>query len=93
MEGQKYYYFLCSIRISTNYFKVLQNDKINDKINELDYEILKQLKNNKYMTIPEIASSLAKSEITIHRHMDNLVKNNAIIRVGSRKTGYWKILI
>ena len=45
------------------------------------------------MTIPEIASSLAKSEITIHRHMDNLVKNNAIIRVGSRKTGYWKVLI
>ena len=69
------------------------DDKINDKINELDYEILKQLKLNKYMTIPEIASSLAKSEITIHRHMDNLVKNNAIIRVGSRKTGYWKVLI
>lgn len=68
------------------------DDKINDKINELDYEIIKQLKINKYMTIPEIASSLAKSEITIHRHMDNLVKNNAIIRVGSRKTGYWKVL-
>lgn len=47
---------------------------------------------NKYITIPELSKETNKSEHTIHRHLDILVKNRSIKRVGSRKTGYWEIL-
>ena len=68
------------------------NDKINDKINELDQEIIKIIKENKYVTIPQIAERTNKSQPTISRHMNMLVKNSIIKRIGSRKSGYWEYL-
>ena len=69
------------------------NDKINDKINELDEFILKIISDNKYSTIPDIASKTGKSEITIYRHIESMVKNNNLERIGSRKNGYWNVKI
>ncbi len=71
------------------------SDKTNDKINAkktLDEEILFAIKSNKHITIPELSNLTGKSEITIHRHLDFLVKKNIVLRVGSRKTGYWEII-
>jgi ATP-dependent DNA helicase RecG len=72
------------------------NDKKNDKIksnkNNVDAKIVTLLKLNKYMTIPEVAEMIKKSEPTIHRHLDSLVSKKMIKRVGSRKTGFWEIL-
>ena len=45
---------------------------------------------NKYITIPELAIKVNKSEPTIHRHIDVLVSKGYIKRVGSRKIGYWE---
>ena len=67
------------------------NDKINDRINDLDKTILSIIKDNKYSTIPEIAIKTNKSEPTIHRHLDMLVKKGLILRIGSRKNGYWEV--
>lgn len=67
------------------------NDKINDKINDLDKEIISIIKDNKYSTIPEIAQITNKSEPTIHRHLDTLVKKGIVLRIGSRKNGYWDV--
>lgn len=75
------------------------NDKINDKKNDkitpksttLDHRIVEAVKGNKYITIPELAALTGKSESTIHRHLDVLVKSGKIARVGSRKTGFWDI--
>lgn len=75
------------------------NDKINDKKNDkitpksttLDHRIVEAVKGNKYITIPELAALTGKSEATIHRHLDVLVKSGKIARVGSRKTGFWDI--
>ena len=64
----------------------------NDKINNLDGRIIDLIIENKYVTIPELSKEIMKSEPTIHRHLDNLVKLGIIKRVGSRKTGYWDIL-
>ena len=68
------------------------NDKINDKIKDLDTEILKLLADNCYMTIPELAKSVSKSEPTIYRHLDAIIKAKKIERVGSRKNGYWRVI-
>ena len=68
------------------------NDKKNDKIKSFDNEIIKMLKDNAYMTIPELANKLQKSEATIHRHLNALSDMGIIERIGSRKTGFWKVI-
>lgn len=61
------------------------------RISNLDDMIINSIKNNKYITIPELANIVNKSEITLHRHLNDLSKNGMVSRVGSRKTGYWRI--
>ena len=58
----------------------------------MDRQIIEAIKDNKYITIPEIALLLLKSEPTIHRHLNSLVEMKIIKRIGSRKTGYWEVL-
>ena len=82
--------FIFNRRIS--YLSDKINDKIDDKIDDLDNNIIRKIKNNKYITIPELALELNKSEPTIHRHLDKMMKNKIIERIGSRKTGYWNII-
>ncbi len=66
------------------------NDKINDKMNETDRKIVDTIKFNKYITISELAKEVDKSEPTVYRHIESLMKDNILSRVGSRKNGYWK---
>ncbi|MCQ2802196.1 MAG: putative DNA binding domain-containing protein [Bacilli bacterium] len=68
------------------------NDKINYKIDSIDKSIIENVLENKYITIPELALLIKKSEPTIHRHLDHLFKLKMIKRVGSRKNGYWEVL-
>lgn len=68
------------------------NDKKNDRIKSLDNEIVRMLKENPYMTIPQLAEKVKKSVITVHRHLDFLSDKGVIERVGSRKAGYWNVL-
>ena len=72
-------------------FKRKQNF-LNDKIDSIDKSIMEVILENKYITIPELASLIKKSEPTIHRHLDHLSDLNMIRRVGSRKTGYWEVI-
>ena len=69
-----------------------KNDRISIKENSLDHEIADAVKDNKYITIPELSKLIGKSEATIHRHLDALSKSGKIRRVGSRKSGYWDLL-
>ncbi len=80
------------------------NDKISDKKNDkiknqvvakktdIDEMILKLLAKNPYTTIPKLAESIGKSTPTIKRHIDILVSEGELERVGSRKSGYWQVI-
>ncbi|MBP5279150.1 MAG: winged helix-turn-helix transcriptional regulator, partial [Erysipelotrichaceae bacterium] len=68
------------------------NDKINDKINSLDSDILSLIRKNKYITISEISKLTGKSKPTVYRHIESLNMHNLLVRVGSRKNGYWEII-
>lgn len=68
------------------------NTNIIIEISNIDESIIRAIKENKYITIPELSKKVGKSEPTIHRHLDYLVKNNYVKRIGSRKNGYWKLL-
>lgn len=69
----------------------MKNDKINDKINDLDEQIISILLDNKYITIPELAKELNKSEPTIHRHLSHLMSLNRIKDLAQEKTDFGKL--
>ena len=59
--------------------------KTRDKIVEL-------IKNNKYITIKNIATELGISRDTINEHLSRLKKDDIVKRVGSARSGYWEVL-
>lgn len=65
--------------------KVKTNKTLKDKIKEM-------LISDKYMNVSDLAKILNKSEITIYRHLQEMVKNGEVERIGSRKAGYWSVL-
>ncbi len=84
-------------------FKRKKDEKINDKKNDkiknvlpkksgtIDTSIIELIQMNAYITIPEMVEEIGKSSSTIHRHIDSLVAEGKLERVGSRKNGYWKV--
>ena len=58
---------------------VLTNDKINDKINNManmklnlsamDESIIQLIRDNAYITVPEIAEQVGKAQATVYRHI------------------------
>ena len=70
----------------------LKNDKINDKINNKEKQILNVLVDNENATIPEISAITKISTATISRYLKQLQDKRIIERVGSNKSGDWKIV-
>ncbi|HPA56133.1 MAG TPA: winged helix-turn-helix transcriptional regulator, partial [bacterium] len=69
------------------------NETVNEtvKLSKIQKEIIKEIKNNEEITYEELAEKLKKGRATIHRHIQDLIKKGTIKRVGSAKSGYWKI--
>ena len=55
-------------------------------------EILALLRNDPSMTIDEVCKKVGVTKRVTERHFERLKKNGIIKRIGSDKTGYWKIL-
>lgn len=70
--------------------KKISSGMVSEEMSEEN--ILALIKNNPEITIPEIAQRLNKTPRTIERQMQNLKKMGVLIRIGSRKAGYWEIL-
>ena len=68
------------------------NGGINDRITEAELMLLSLLKQSPSMTNAELAESSGKSERTISRLLAALKNRKLIQRIGSKKTGYWKVL-
>jgi ATP-dependent DNA helicase RecG len=77
--------------ISTNdvSINVSINADANVSINSKIIDIITQIPS---ITVNELAKMLSVTERTIHRQIDILKVENKIERIGSRKTGYWKII-
>ena len=57
----------------------------------LGYQILENMKADKYITGAEIADILQVEQRTIERRIKQLRENGEIVRIGSRKAGYWQV--
>ncbi|NTW32101.1 MAG: winged helix-turn-helix transcriptional regulator [Bacteroidetes bacterium] len=68
-------------------------DPVNDLVNDsLKRNILQHLKQNPKANYRELADKTGYSTATIKRHIQELKKMGIIERMGSDKTGYWKII-
>ncbi len=75
-----------------------QNDAINEVINDAiksedEKRLVEVIKSNNNLTIPEIAQTLSFSKSKVDRLIANLKARGLLSRVGSNKTGYWKVTI
>lgn len=77
--------------IEKNKKYVHTNVPINVPIKRID-KILNLIQNNHRITIPQIATKLKLTDKTIQRDLEKLKNANILIRVGSLKTGSWKII-
>lgn len=77
------------------YFEFLRknNNLKKEEVKELsdkEKEIYEVIINNKHIKKSEIALKIKKSEKTIQRYINSMIKKGYLIRVGSCKEGYWK---
>ena len=70
------------------------NDTLNDtiRLTKNEQEILNLIVNNKQITRKEIVNKTKLSDRTISRAIKHLQDEKIILREGSKKTGYWKVL-
>lgn len=66
----------------------VKNDPVNESVKS---KILQHLKQNSKANYRELAGKTGNSQTTIKRHIQELKKMGIIERIGSDKTGYWKI--
>lgn len=66
-------------------------DTIADTITDLEMKLLSILKENPHITLSALAEKAEKSARTLNRYLTSLKNKGLIERVGSNKTGYWKV--
>ena len=59
--------------------------------NQIDI-LMKKMIENPQITQNELASELGVSRRTVQRMIEKLVSDSKIIKVGSRRSGYWQVV-
>lgn len=101
---KSYFFLRVSFKYKENPFeydsknKVSTDDTINDtlkdttKLTKNEQQILSLIISNNQITREEIVNETKLSDRTISRAIKRLQDENFILREGSKKTGYWKVL-
>jgi predicted HTH transcriptional regulator len=86
--------------LSKNDFDTILRDKyginagyLRDKYGIRIKDVFMLIDENPSTSLPEIAKELNVSLSTIEKLFNKLKKENLIERFGSKKTGYWKIIV
>ena len=86
-EIDGFWFVMSRNHVTTN---VIINGTI--KMTELEQIVLSEIKMNPYVTREKMEKKYGRSSRTFQRALDNLKEKMIIERVGSHKTGYWKVL-
>ena len=68
------------------------NDTLNGTLNDTLNDTLNLLKKEPNIKQKQMSKKLHVSEITIKRNIKELKEKGYIERIGSKKTGYWKVI-
>ncbi len=77
------------IEEATNKRESRETDKLGDKTREKIEEILKV---NGQVTVSQLAEKLNITYKGVEYHIRQMKKEGVLIRIGPRKTGYWRII-
>lgn len=66
-------------------------DKVRDKFGISSEQIIERIRQNKHITLDEIASELKVTRRTVEKKMRELKAAGIVKRKGSNKTGSWEI--
>ena len=69
-----------------------KSDKIILKVGDDEKSVLEMLRNNPNLTIEELSLKISKSIRSSNRIIASLKAKQLIERIGSNKTGYWKVI-
>ena len=69
-----------------------QNGTVNGTVNKTEKMILELLLSDSNLTVADLIQKTGKAERTVKRGLASLKEKGLIERVGSDKTGYWKVL-
>lgn len=71
------------------------DDKMGDKIkvNKTQRKIIDEMRDNPNVTLPQLMIEIGLGRTAIQNNVTYLRKNGLIERVGSNKTGYWKVKV
>lgn len=72
--------------------RLRQDESISTSLNKNESEVLDILRSNNYITVKEMVEITKKSKRTLDRTIHSLKEKKLIERIGSNKTGYWRIL-
>lgn len=81
--------------VSTTLFaipKEKSEEKSEEVVGEMAEEIMELMEKTPRITIPQIASKINVTTRSIEREIEKLKKQHKIERVGSKKTGIWKVI-
>lgn len=70
----------------------IQNDTVKPEIDTVNDTVFSLIKQKKEITASEIGKRLDMSLSTVKRKIKELKEQKMIERVGSDKTGYWKVI-
>lgn len=82
-----YGFFFEFIRNNGKEVKITEN-----KISELEKKVYSLIEENMGISKKDMAENVNKSEKTIQRAINSLIDKGLVVRVGSNKEGYWKIV-
>ena len=88
----KYEYEDTGLGFRFTFYRKNVHGYVQNKLNDRDNQILDFLKSNPSLTIKELSIKLSVTEKTIYRSITKLKELNKVIRIGSDKNGYWKII-
>ena len=71
--------------------KALKDEALNRALNENEEKVLKLIQKNPQITQNEIKEQLQIARSHVQKIMKSLVERGMLERIGSKKTGYWKV--
>jgi len=81
---------LKSLIVFTSFYGTI-NDTLNETIKNTNASLISLVKENPTISYDELAEKLNKGRSTIYSSIVQLRKEKKIKRIGSKKTGFWKV--